>query len=159
MRTHRLLVAVVVGLAAIAPACGPGPTPDIVAIEYLRAANTGEADRAMDLVDIEGLVERVSDEVMFVQSEQRGESFMRDTVRTIVWGLFQQGRRADYAYDASDVERSGDRAVVTVLLTDAEGSTTERDVHLRQTGAGWRISGESLDPLVAYAVQRLQEQF
>jgi hypothetical protein len=45
-----------------------------------------------------------------------------------------------------------------VTRTAADETSETIVVHLRRTRNGWRVSGESLDPLVSYVLQRLQEK-
>ena len=56
-------------------------------------------------------------------------------------------------------EIDGDTARVNVTRTAADETSETVVVELRQTDHGWRVSGASLDPLVTYLVQRLQEKY
>lgn len=146
-------------LALAVGACG-STDPEIVAIEYLRATRTAESDEALALLDMDRIVERVQREIAVVAPDGDSEQFLRDSVETLLWGLFQETPREEgLAYDAPPAEIDGDRATVLVSLTDAEGKTQERTVHLRRTRAGWKVSGESIDDLVSYVIQRLEERF
>lgn len=152
--------AVGLALACVLPllACAPQPDPEVVAIQYLRAVNSGEPDTAVRWLDMEELVRRVDEQIIVVMNDG-SDAFLRDSVETVVWGLFRQGQQADFAYDASPARISGERAVVRVTKTDPEGERSTTAIHLRRTDRGWRVSGESLDPLVTYVVQRLEERY
>lgn len=160
VRHRKLLPALLVAAtAALAAGCG-GSDPEIVAIEYLRATRTAESDRAIALLDMDRIVERVSSEIVLVNTDGDPADFLRDSVETLLWGLFQETPREEgLAYDATPADIDGDRARVRVTMTDAEGEVQERIVHLRRTSAGWRVSGESVDDLVSYVIQRLEERF
>lgn len=156
-RFPALPLAFIVSVAALG--CSGAEDPEIVAIEYLRAVHSGNADEAVRHIDIEGLVERVEDQVVVVQREGGSETLMRDSIETILWGLFQQSPQEEFSYDARTAEIDGDRATVTVEMTDSDGETTERTLQLRRGSSGWKVGGDSLDPMVNYVVQRLQERF
>lgn len=149
----------VAGVLLYLTACGTA-SPEIVAIEYLRATRTGESDAAIALLDIDNIVDRVESEVVLVNTGGDPAQFLRDSVRTILWGLFQETPREDeLVYDATPADIDGDRAAVRVTLTDPQGQTRTRTVHLRNTGSGWLVSGRSVDDLVRHAIQRLEERF
>lgn len=147
------------GTLAACAACA-GTDPEIVAIEYLRATRTAESDEALSHLDMERIVERVQNEIVLVDPDGNPEAFLRDSIETLLWGLFQETPREDnLAYDATPADVTGDRARVRVTITGPEGNTEQRVVHLRRTDAGWRVSGESVNDLVSYAIQRLEERF
>ncbi|MFQ5743286.1 MAG: nuclear transport factor 2 family protein [Acidobacteriota bacterium] len=129
-----------------------------MAIEYVRAVNSGDPDTAVNLLDMDELVRRVEEKIVVVQHDD-AEKFLRDSVETILWGLFRQTKEVDYAYDAAPAELHGDAANVTVSKVDAEGREGETAVSLKKTDRGWRVSGDSLDPLVSYAIERLEERY
>lgn len=156
---RSILFGGLLALAITTPACGGSDDPEIVAISYLRAIHEGRADEALRYVDMARLLERIQDEIVMVQTPGDSETFMRDSVETVVWGLFHESPREDYAYDAVPAEVDGEMASVVVKLTDPDGTTTERTVHLRRTDDGWRISGPSLDRLETYVTQRLEERY
>lgn len=134
--------------------------PEIIAIEYMRATRTGESDDAIAWLDIDRIVERVSNEIVLVNTAGDPDRFLTDSVRTVLWGLFQETPRQDeLSYDATPADIDGERATVQVTLTDSDGKSRTRTVHLRRTDAGWRISGRSVDDLVTYSIQRLEERF
>ena len=150
------LVAVLVSL--FAAGCGEPDTPEIVALSYVRAYSSGDPETAVDLLDIERIAERVEEQVMVVDSSGR-ENFLEDTIGNMLWGLFREMRPADYAFNSVPAEIDGDAATVDVTRTNAEGESEVIAVSLRNTEEGWRVSGESLDDLVRYVVQRLQEKY
>lgn len=152
----RTLVVLLVG--AFGVACGPPDDPEVAAVEYLRAANGGAPDAAVDLLDIDEIVRRVEEEVAVVQ-ERASPNFLENSTETILWGLFQESPQTDFTYVAAHAEIDGDAARVTVRRIDAEGNESETVVHLRRTGGGWLVSGRTLAPLVTYVVQRLQERY
>lgn len=154
-RTGMLALALCIAVAGVG--CGPPDDPEIVALSYVRATNSGDPDTAVQLVDIDRVTERVEQEVVVVDSSGR-ENFLEDSIETLLWGLFRQMRPGDYAYDATPAEIDGDTAEVPVTRTAADETSETIVVHLRKTKAGWRVSGESLDPLVSYVLQRLQEK-
>ena len=146
------LLALLAGMA-----CGQPDTPEIVGLSYVRAYSSGDPETAVALVDIERIVERVEEEVMVIDPSGN-ETFLEDSIENLLWGLYRQMRPADYAFDATPAEIDGDTAVVEVTRTPPEGEPEAIDVHLRNTEDGWRVSGESLDSLVRFVVQRLQER-
>lgn len=133
--------------------------PEIVAIEYLRATREARSDAALGYLDLDELVSRVSNDVVLVNTDGDAETFLRESVSSMVWGLFQETPRQDLAYDARPAEITGDRATVRVTTVDAEGDERTRDIHLRHTDSGWRVSGRSLNDLVRYVITRLEERF
>ncbi len=133
--------------------------PEIVAIEYLRATREARSDAALGYLDLDELVSRVSNDVVLVNTDGDAETFLRESVSSMVWGLFQETPRQDLAYDARPAEITGDRATVRVTTVDAEGDERTRDIHLRHTESGWRVSGRSLNDLVRYVITRLEERF
>ncbi len=139
-------------------ACGLPADPELVAIAYERAITGGDPDTAVTLLDTERIASRVEEEIVVVESSGR-ESFLEDSIETLLWGLFRDIRPADFAYTATPADIDGDSAEVTVTKISADGVSTTVVVHLRNTDDGWRVSGASLDPLVAVAVQRLQEMY
>lgn len=152
-----LLTLALCAVLAVA-ACGPPNEPEVVALSYIRASNGGDADGAVQLLDIERIAERVEQEIVVVDSSGR-EDFLEDSIETLLWGLFQETRTVEYAYDATPAEVDGDTAEVAVTRIDADGNSEIIDVHLRDTDDGWRVSGESLDDLVRVVIQRLQERY
>ena len=48
---------------------------------------------------------------------------------------------------------------MSVTKTPAEGPPETVVVHLSRPDDGWRVSGHSLDSLVTFVVQRLQEKY
>ena len=133
--------------------------PEIVAIEYLRATREARSDAALSYLDLDELVERISNDVVLVNTDGDPEVFLRESISSMVWGLFQETPREDLAYDARSAEISGDRATVRVTTVNAEGRERTRDIHLRHTDSGWLVSGRSLDDLVRYVTTRLEERF
>jgi hypothetical protein len=156
--THRAMPVIALALLLSGAACGPPEEPEIVAISYIRATTGGDPDTAVRLLDIERITERVEEQIVVIDSSGR-ESFLQDSIETLLWGLFRETRPEEFAYGAIPAERDGDTARVTVTKTGADGETSEVIVHLRNTDAGWRVSGPSLDPLVTFVVQRLQEKY
>jgi hypothetical protein len=152
----RLGVCVVLGAATLACAA---TDPEIVAIEYLRATREAKSDAAVGYLDLDEIVDRVETEVVLVNTDGDPRQFLRDSVRSMIWGLFQETPREDLAYDARPAEIDGDRATVLVTMVDAEGREQERTIHLRNTDSGWRVSGRSLDDLISYVITRLEERF
>lgn len=147
------------GLSILCAGCAT-PDPEIVAIEYLRATREAESDDAVDLLDIDRIVERVQDDVVLVNTDGDPEAFLRASVETLLWGLFQETPREDgLAYDAPPADIDGDNARVRVTLTDPGGRTQRRTVYLRRTNSGWKVSGRSVDDLVSYVIQRLEERY
>ena len=139
-------------------ACGPPADPELVAIAYERASSGGDPDTAVSLLDTERIVSRVEEEIAVVESSGR-ESFLQDSIETLLWGLFREIRPADFAYTATPAEIDGDSAEVVVTKISRDGVSKTVVVHLRNTDSGWRVSGASLDRLVAFSVQRLQEMY
>ena len=145
--------------ALLAVACASGDSPEIVAIEFLRATRTAESDRAIDKIDLEELSTRVSDLIFVVQEGIDSDKFMRDSIETLVWGLFQETPRQEFVYDAVPGDNDGERATSIITMTSADGTSRTSTVHLRFTTRGWKVSGKSLDDLVNYVVQRLEERY
>lgn len=146
-------------LAMVAGACADSQ-PEIVAIDYLRATRTGRSDHAVALLDMDEIVDRVASEIALVHTDGDPQRFLRDSIETTIWGLFQETPREEgLAYDAPPADIEGDRARVVVTLTDAAGASRQRTVDLHQTDDGWKVSGESVDHLVTYVLQRLEERF
>lgn len=147
------------GSVAMAAACVPAD-PEIVAIEYTRATRTAASDTAVALLDLDGIYDRIQREIALVNTDGDPDRFLRDSIATLLWGLFQETPREEgLLYDATPAEVDGDRARVRVTLTDAGGHQRARIVHLRRTSEGWRVSGRSVDDLVAYVLQRLEERY
>lgn len=159
MTVARRACATLLWLAPILVGACASSDPEIVAIEYLRASRTGNADAAVRLLDLDRIVERVEEEIVLVNTEGDPEAFLRDSVRSTAWALFQETPREERSYDARPAEIDGDRATVRVLLTEPEGGTDTRVVHLRRTGSGWKVSGPSIDDIVSSVIQRLQDRF
>lgn len=146
------------GALLVVAACGPPNDPELVALAYVRASNGGDADAAVQLLDIEQIAARVEQQIVVVDSSGR-EDFLEDSIETLLWGLFRETPPVDYAYDATPAEVEGDTAQVSVTRTDVDGKSDIVVVDLRDTDDGWRVSGESLDDLVRVVVQRLQERY
>jgi len=142
----------------VAAACGTPDDPELVAIAYERAIGGGDPDTAVSLLDTERIASRVEEEIVVVESSGR-ESFLEDSIQTLLWGLFREIRPTDFAYTATPAEINGDVAEVVVTKISPDGASTTVVVHLRNTDNGWRVSGASLNRLVSYAVQRLQEMY
>lgn len=140
-------------------ACGGADDPEIVAITYLRAIHLGRPDEALQHIDMDRMVERVEDNIVLVDTPGDPRSFMRESIETVLWGLLQESAGGEYGYDAAPADVEGNRAVVVVRLTDVDGETTERTLHLRRTANGWKVSGETLDRLVIAVTQRLEERY
>ena len=154
--TRYLAFAVLLAtLAAIS--CSP-PDPEVVAIAYIRAVNTGDSDTAVELLDMEEILRRINEQIVIVQDGD-AESFLAHSVETLLWGLYRESGQADYAYDAQPADLQGEMARVTVTKVDPQQEQTETVVHLRNTPQGWRVSGDSLDILVNYVIQRLEERY
>jgi len=149
------IAAVVATLAAVS--CSP-PDPEVVAIAYIRAINTGDADMAVRLLDMEEILRRINEQIVIVQDGD-AESFLAHSVETLLWGLFSESVQADYTYDAQPADLEGEMASVTVMKVNPQQEQTETVVNLRNTAQGWRVSGNSLDPLVNYVIQRLEERY
>ena len=157
--TTRTWVLSAIASLAAAAACGTA-SPEIVAIEYLRATRTGDSDDAIAMLDMDTIVDRVKSRIMMVNTDGDPDRFLYDSVQTVLWGLFQETPRQDeLTYDAPPADLDGQKATVRVVLTAADGTTRTRAVYLRRAGTGWLVSGRSLDELVAYAIQRLEERF
>lgn len=154
--TRFLAIATVLAtLAAIS--CSP-PDPEVVAIAYIRAINTGDSDTAVRLLDMDEILRRINEQIVIVQDGD-AESFLAHSVETLLWGLYRESVQADYAYDAQPADLEGEMARVTVMKVNPEQEQTETVVHLRNTEQGWRVSGQSLNPLVNYVIQRLEERY
>jgi hypothetical protein len=147
-----------VSLLCATLSCGPANDPEVVALAYVRASKGGDPDTAVRLLDIEQIASRVEEELVVLDSSGR-ETFLEDSIETLLWGLFRETLVVDYLYDATPAELDGDTASVSVTLTSVEATSDTLVVHLRHTAEGWRVSGDSLDPLVAYVIQRLQEKY
>jgi predicted ATPase len=146
-------------LALALSGCQPSD-PELVAIEYLRATHTAKSDSALSLLDIDSIVERVQEEIVLVNTDGDPDRFLADSVRTMIWGLYQETpRREGMAYDAPPADIDGDTARVAVTVTSPDGATERRTIYLRRTDSGWRVSGRSVDDLVSYVIQRLEERF
>jgi len=146
-------------LSILTVACAT-PDPEIVAIEYLRAARTAESDDAVALLDIDAIVRRVQEDVVLVNTDGDPEQFLHDSVETMLWSLFQETPREEgLRYDAAPAKINGDTARVKVTMTTPDGSTQSRTVFLHHTSAGWKVSGRSVNDLVSYVIQRLEERF
>ena len=141
-----------------AAACGPPDDPELVAIAYVRASSTGDPDTAVDMLDIGSLTSRVEEQIVVLDSSGR-ETFLEDSIETLLWGLFTETRPGEYAFNATPAEIDGDSAHVEVTRTTPEQVTDTITVHLRRTDDGWRVSGSSLDRLVTFVVTRLQERY
>lgn len=158
-RSRLVRPGLALALALAAGACGTS-SPEIVAIEYLRATRTAESDQALARLDIDRIVERVQREITVVRTEGDSDQFLRESVETLLWGLFQETPREDHlTFDAPPADIDGDRATVVVTLRAPDGAEEQRTVHLRDTDDGWKVSGESIDDLVNYVIQRLEERF
>ena len=157
--TLRSLVCLLtVCVLLVGAACGPPDDPELVALAYVRATNSGDPDTAVQLLDIEQIVSRVEEEIVVVDSSGR-ESFLEDSIESLLWGLFRETRPTDYIYNATPAELDGDMAQVPVTRISADETSTTVVVALRNTDDGWRVSGDSVDALVRYLVQRLQERY
>lgn len=157
--TSRLTLVLLGCALGLASACAP-TDPEIVAIEYARATRTAASDAAVALLDIDSIYDRVQREIVLVNTEGDADRFLRDSITTLLWGLFQETpRKEDLAYDATPAQVEGDRAQVRVTMTDAAGQARERTVYLRRTADGWRVSDRSVDDLVSYLIQRLEERY
>lgn len=157
-RCFTIRLGILCALCLTSLACAESD-PEIVAIEYLRATREARSDAALGYLDLDELVSRVSNDVVLVNTDGDAETFLRESVSSMVWGLFQETPRQDLAYDARPAEITGDRATVRVTTVDAEGDERTRDIHLRHTESGWRVSGRSLNDLVRYVITRLEERF
>ena len=134
--------------------------PEIVAIESMRATRHADSDDALARLDLDEIVGRIEDDVTLVLKEGNSDIFLRNSVETMLWGLFQETpREENLTYGATPATIDGDRATVEVTMNDPEGGTRTRTVHLRRTAEGWRVSGRSVDNLVSYVIQRLEERF
>ena len=155
---RRALSCLALLLLSLAIACAPQDDPEIISITYVRAISSGDPDTAVQLLDLERVAQRVEEQIVVVDSSGR-ESFLEDSIESLIWGLFRQTRPSDYAYAATPADIDGDIARVAVSRTPSGGDPEEVVVHLRRTDRGWRVSGSNLDPLVTYVVQRLQEKY
>ena len=134
--------------------------PEIVAIEYMRAARHADSDDVLARLDLEEIIGRIEDDVTLVLEDGDSDIFLRSSVETMLWGLFQEPpREEDLTFDAKPATIDGERALVEVTIRSPQGTTLKRTVHLRRTVEGWRISGRSVDNLVSYVIQRLEERF
>jgi len=159
LAARRSRVAALLLFAALASACAPDD-PEIVAIEYLRATRTGQSDQAVALLDMDRIVQRVEKEIALVNTGGDPHKFLRDSVSATLWGLFQETPREDgLQYDATPAQIEGDTARVRVTMTYPDATTRSRTVWLRRTSSGWRVSGRSIDDLVSYVIQRLDERY
>ena len=160
MKTLSTSVSSLIALALLVTtaACGPPVDPELVAIAYERASAGGDPDTAVNLLDTEQITSRVEEEIVVVESGG-SESFLEDSIETLLWALFREIRPADFAYTATPADIDGDSAEVTVTKLSPDGVSSTVVVHLRKTDDGWRVSGASLDRLVTYSVQRLQEMY
>ncbi len=153
----RFLAIAAVAATLAAVSCSP-PDPEVVAISYIRAINTGDSDMAVRLLDMEEILRRINEQIVIVQDGD-AESFLAHSVETLLWGLFSESVQADYTYDAQPADLEGEMASVTVMKVNPQQEQTETVVHLRNTAQGWRVSGDSLDPLVNHVIQRLEERY
>jgi len=152
----RLGILCAIGLATAACA---ETDPEIVAIEYLRATRESRSDAAIGYLDMDELVGRVANDIVLVNTDGDADDFLRESVSSLIWALFQETPREDLAYDARPADITGDRATVRVTTANAEGRERTRDVHLRHTDSGWLVSGRSLNDLVRYVITRLEERY
>ena len=153
----RRAAAIAAGLLTLA--C-TSTDPEIVAIEYMRATRHADSDDALARLDLDEIVKRVEDDVTLVLKDGNSDTFLRSSVETMLWGLFQETPREEgLSYDATPASLDGERASVQVTMRDTEGTSRTRTVHLRRTAGGWRVSGRSVDNLVTYVIQRLEERF
>ena len=153
---HR---AVVIAAGLLTFAC-TSTDPEIVAIEYMRATRHADSDDALARLDLDEIVGRIEDDVTLVLRDGNSTTFLRSSVETILWGLFQETpREENLIYDAKPATIDGERASVEVTMTDSDSRTRAHTVHLRHTPEGWRVSGRSVDNLVSYAIQRLEERY
>ena len=141
-----------------AAACAPSNEPEVVAIQYIRAVSSGDPDTAVTLLDTPRLTSRVEEQILVVESSGR-ESFLEDSIETLLWGLFRETRPVDFQYDVTPAEIDGNTAKVAVTKISLDGASETTTVHLRNTDSGWRVSGASLDPLVIFVIQRLTEKY
>ncbi len=145
--------------ALLVTSCGPPDTPEIVAIAYVRATSEGDPDTAVQLVDVEGVTAKVEAEIAVVQSSGGAEIFIEDSIEALLWGLYRETRVEEFVYNAPPADIEGATALVVVTKTRREGEPEDVAVYLRDTRAGWRVSGKSLDPLVTYVIQRIRERY
>jgi hypothetical protein len=157
-RTFNLRLGILAVLSLTLVACAASD-PEIVAIEYLRATREAKSDAALGYLDLDELHERISEDIVMVNTDGDPDTFLRESISYLIWGLFQETPREDLAYDALPADITANRATVRVRMVDAEGKERSRTVHLRNTDAGWRVSGRSLDDLVSYVITRLQERY
>ena len=151
-------VATVIGFTLLAAACVPSGDPEVVAIQYMRAVSGGDPDTAVALLDTPRLTSRVEEEIVVLESSGR-ESFLEDSIETLLWGLFRETRPTDFVYDATPAKIDGNSAEVAVTKISVDGASETISVHLRNTDGGWRVSGASLDRLVTFVVQRLTDKY
>ncbi len=156
--SRGVLPLLALALLVAGTACGPPTDPELVAIAYERAISGGDPDTAVHLLDTARIASRVEEEIAVVESSGN-ESFLEDSIETLLWGLFREIRPADFAYTATPADIDGDSAEVTVTKISPDGASRTVVVHLRNTDNGWRVSGASLDRLVTFAVQRLQDMY
>jgi len=113
-----LLCAVCIASAACAET-----DPEIVAIDYLRATREARSDAALAHLDLDELVERISNDVVLVKTEGDPEAFLRESVSSMVWGLFQETPREDLAYHTDSGWRVSGRSlddIVRYVITRLE---------------------------------------
>jgi hypothetical protein len=149
-----VIVCTLLGVAA----CAPSGEPEVVAIQYIRAVSSGDPDTAVTLLDTPRLTSRVEEQILVVESSGR-ETFLEDSIETLLWGLFRETRPADFQYDATPAEIDGNMAKVAVTKISLDGVSETTAVHLRNTDDGWRVSGASLDRLVTFVIKRLTEKY
>ena len=154
----RGVASVIVCTLLGAAACAPSNEPEVVAIQYIRAVSSGDPDTAVTLLDTPRLTSRVEEQILVVESSGR-ESFLEDSIETLLWGLFRETRPVDFQYDVTPAEIDGNTAKVAVTKISLDGGSETTTVHLRNTDSGWRVSGASLDPLVIFVIQRLTEKY
>ena len=145
-------------VALLVASCGPADSPEVVAIAYVRATSEGDPDTAVQLVDIERVTAKVEEKIAVVHSSG-SEIFLEDSIEALLWGLYHETRVADFSYNAPPADIEGATARVVVTKTPREGEPEDVAVYLRETDGGWRVSGKSLDRLVTYVIQRLQERY
>jgi hypothetical protein len=157
-KNRARIVAIAAILASLIVISCAAPDPEIVAIAYVRAINTGDGDTAVRLLDMEEILRRIDEQIVIVQDGD-AETFLEQSVETLLWGLFRESVQTEYTYGAQPADLEGEMATVTVTKLDVEQEQTETVVHLRNTSQGWRVSGASLDPLVNHVIQRLEERY
>ena len=146
-------------IALLVASCGPPGPPELVAIAYVRATSEGDPDTAVQLVDIERVADRVEAQIAVVHSRGGPEIFLADSIEALVWGLYRETRVGEFAYNAPPADIEGTTARVVVTRTPREGEPEDVEVYLSETDRGWRVSGKSLDRLVTFVIQRLQERY